>query len=108
MSVVALVGDLLDRSKIAAALPEARFGTRPEDCAGAEVVVIDVKAHPGAVTAVRELVPAARIVAYGRHDNPAALHAAKAAGADVSVPRSRFFHDPVAAVGIEPGEGDSA
>ena len=98
MIVVALVGDLLDRSKIAAAVPGTRFGTGPDECGGAEVVVIDVKAHPDAVATVRALVPAARIIAYGRHDDPAALDAARAAGADVSLPRSRFFHDPAAAV----------
>jgi DNA-binding NarL/FixJ family response regulator len=107
VSVVALVGDLLDRSKIAAAVPDARFGSEPHDCAGAEVVVIDVKAHPDAVAAVRTLAPAARIVAYGRHDDPAALAAARAAGADHALPRSRFFHDPAGAVGGAPDEADS-
>ncbi len=98
MSVAALVGDLLDRSKIEAAVPGARFAAAPDDCAGADAVVIDVKAHPDTVAAVRKLFPAARIVAYGRHDDPGALDAARAAGADVALPRSRFFHDPAAAV----------
>ena len=98
MRVVALVGDLLDRSKITAAIPDAAFASTPEECAGADTVVIDVKAHPDAVAAVRELVPAARVVAYGRHDNPEALEAARADGADVALPRSRFFPDPAAAV----------
>ena len=98
MRVVALVGDLLDRSKIAAAIPDAAFASTPEECAGADTVVIDVKAHPDAVSAVRKLVPAARVVAYGRHDNPEALEAARADGADVALPRSRFFQDPAAAV----------
>ena len=96
MRVFALVGDLLDRSKIAAAIPDAVFASIPEECADADTVVIDVKAHPDAVAAVRELVPAARVVAYGRHDNPEALAAATAAGADAALPRSRFFHDPAA------------
>jgi len=96
--IVALVGDLLDRSKIAAAVPDAVFASVPEECAGADTVVIDVKAHPDAVAAVRELVPAARVVVYGRHDNPEALEAARADGADVALPRSRFFQDPAAAV----------
>ncbi len=98
MSVAALVGDLLDRSKIAASMPDARFAATPDECAGAETIVIDVKAHPDAVAAVRQLAPSARIVAYGRHDDPAALDAARAAGADAALPRSRFFHDPAAAV----------
>jgi hypothetical protein len=37
-------------------------------------------------------------VAYGRHDNPEALEAARADGADAALPRSRFFQDPAAAV----------
>ncbi len=98
MTVAALVGDLLDRSKIAAAMPDARFAAAPDECAGAEAVVIDVKAHPEAVAAVRKIAPSARIVAYGRHDDPGALDAARAAGADVALPRSRFFLDPAATV----------
>ena len=98
MRVVAFVGDLLDRSKISAAVPDAGFATSPEDAAGADIVVIDVKAHPHAVAAVRKLVPDARLVAYGRHDNPEALEAARADGADVALPRSRFFQDPAVAV----------
>ena len=80
MRVVAFVGDLLDRSKISAAVPDAGFARAAEDAAGADVVVIDVKVHPEAVAAARKLVPDARIVAYGRHDNPEALEAARAHG----------------------------
>jgi DNA-binding NarL/FixJ family response regulator len=98
MRVVAFVGDLMDRSKISAAVPDAGFARAPEDAAGADVVVIDVKIHPEAVAAARTIVPDARIVAYGRHDNPEALEAARADGADVALPRSRFFQDPAAAV----------
>jgi DNA-binding NarL/FixJ family response regulator len=98
MRVVALVGDLLDRSKIAAAVPDADFAKAPDEAAGADTVVIDVKAHPDAVAAVHKLAPAARIVAYGRHDNPEALAAATSAGAATALPRSRFFHDPAAAI----------
>jgi hypothetical protein len=62
MRVVAFVGDLLDRSKISAAVPDAGFARAPEDAAGADVVVVDVKVHPEAVAAARKLVPGARIV----------------------------------------------
>ena len=74
MRVVAFVGDLMDRSKISAAVPDAGFASAPEDAAGADVVVIDVKIHPEA------------------------LEAARTDGADVALPRSRFFQDPAAAV----------
>jgi DNA-binding NarL/FixJ family response regulator len=96
--VVALVGDLLDRSKIGAAIPDVTFATTAPDCAGADVIIIDVKAHPDVVSEARRLAPAARVVAYGRHDNPAALDAARADGADAALPRSRFFRDPAAAI----------
>jgi DNA-binding NarL/FixJ family response regulator len=98
MRIVALVGDLLDRSKIAAVVPGASFPTTADDCAGADVVVVDVKAHADAVAVARQLAPDARIVAYGRHDDPAALEAAQADGADAALPRSRFFRDPAAAI----------
>ncbi|HKH25868.1 MAG TPA: hypothetical protein VKB11_01890 [Acidimicrobiia bacterium] len=98
MRVVALVGDLLDRSKIGAAVPSTGFVGTPDECAGADTVIIDVKAHPDAVAAVRKIAPGARIIAYGRHDNPEALAAASADGADAALPRSRFFHDPAAAL----------
>jgi DNA-binding NarL/FixJ family response regulator len=100
--VVALVGDLLDRSKIAAAIPDVAFASAPDESAGADTVIIDVKAHPDAVAAVRKLVPAARVVVYGRHDDPEALASATSAGADAALPRSRFFHDPAAAITFPP------
>jgi hypothetical protein len=96
--VVALVGDLLDRSKLSAALPDARFASEPADCAGADVIVIDVKVHPDAVSEARKVAPAARVIAYGRHDNPAALENARVNGADAALARSRFFRDPAAAI----------
>ena len=72
------------------------------DTLGEPLVIIDVKAHPGVVAAVRKLVPATRVVVYGRHDNPEALASATSAGADAALPRSRFFHDPAAAVTFPP------
>lgn len=101
MRVVALVGDLMDRSKISAAVPDAAFVAGPDQCAEADTVIVDVKAHPGAVATARRNAPTARIVAYGRHDDPEALAAARAEGADEAMPRSRFFQDPAAAIAGE-------
>ena len=101
MRVVALIGDLMDRSKIAAAVPDAGFAAAADECAEADTVIVDVKAHPGAVAVTRRIAPAARIVAYGRHDDPEALAAARGEGADAAMPRSRFFHDPAAAIAGE-------
>jgi thiamine monophosphate synthase len=98
MSICALVNDLMDRSKVSAVSTGVRFVTGADECAGADVVVVDLGRHATAIADLRTLLPDAWIVAYGRHDNPEALAAAEAAGADVVLPRSRFFRDPAAAL----------
>lgn len=98
MRVAALVDDLLDRSRIAAALPDAAL-CRDRDAVGdADVIVVDLARHAGDVALLRAARPGARIVTYGAHVDDAALAAARSDGADVVLPRSRFFHDPAAAV----------
>jgi hypothetical protein len=47
---------------------------------------------------VRQGSPDAFIVAFGSHVDDEQLLAARAAGADRVLPRSRFFRDPAAAV----------
>jgi hypothetical protein len=91
--IVALVPDLMDRSRVSAALPEARFTRDPADCAGATVVLVDLARHAGEVAAVRAAAPAARVVAFGPHVDDDALDRARADGADTVLPRSRFFAD---------------
>jgi DNA-binding NarL/FixJ family response regulator len=98
MTACGLVDDLMDRSKVGAVAPGMRFVRDPADCEGADLVVVDLGRHAGTVAALRSLLPDARIVAFGRHDNPEALAAAAAAGADLVLPRSRFFLDPRAAL----------
>lgn len=96
--VVALVSDLMDRSKVDTAIPGVEFVRTPEACAGAAVVVIDLGKFADHVAAVRRIAPGARVIAYGRHDNPQALAQARVDGADEALPRSRFFLDPAAAL----------
>jgi hypothetical protein len=98
MTAVALVGDLMDRSRIGAAIPDVQFVAGPRECADADVVVVDLGTHATRVAEIRQAAPQARIVAFGRHDNPGALEQARSDGADVSVARSRFFRDPAALV----------
>lgn len=98
MRVVALVDDLMDRSRVSAALPGVEMIADAEAARGADRVVIDLARHSDDVAAVRGVAPGARIVAFGRHDDTAALAAARAAGADVVVPRSRFFRDPASTI----------
>jgi len=94
VTAVALVGDLMDRSRISAAIAGVAFVAGPDACAGADLVVVDLGGHAGDVTGVRRCAPGARIVAFGRHDNPGALAQARTDGADVAVARSKFFRDP--------------
>lgn len=101
MKVVVLAPDLLDRSKIAAVLPEAVFVGAAAQLPGAaavDLVVVDL-ARPGVLEVLDAVVEAAgRVIAFGPHTDTELLAAADAAGA-VSMPRSRFFADIAAAVG---------
>jgi hypothetical protein len=111
--VAALVDDLLDRSKLAAAVPATTFVREPGAVGPADVVVVDLARHGGDVAALRARQPAARIVAYGRHTDTEALAAARAAGADRVLARSAFFQDPAAAVAagqgaVRPARGGGA
>ena len=91
--VVTLVDDLMDRSRITAVASDAVAARSPEAAAGADVVVLDLGRHAGALARVREQAPEAFIVAFGRHDDTAALEAARASGADRVLTRARFFAD---------------
>ena len=96
--LVALVDDLMDRSRISAALPDTRFAAGPGECVVADVVIIDLARHGSSIPAVRVSAPAARIVAFGPHVDDELLASARADGADVVLARSQFFRDPAAAV----------
>ena len=99
--IVALVPDLMDRSRVSAALPDTRFlrdvGDCAGDCADATVVLVDLARHGSDVAALRAATPSARIVAFGPHVDDDALARARADGADAVLPRSRFFTDVAAA-----------
>ena len=99
MRVCALVSDLMDRSKISAAVADAAFVRDPAACAGADVVIVDLARFGDQVVAVRAAAPAARLVGFGPHVDEASADAAIAAGADTVLPRSKFFRDIAAAVG---------
>ena len=94
MRIVALVDDLMDRSRLQAAVADVELVADPDAAAGADCVVVDLGRHADAVARVRSVAPATRIVAFGAHVDDATLDAAAADGADVVLPRSRFFRDP--------------
>jgi hypothetical protein len=98
MRICALVVDLMDRSRISAAVPDTAFVRDAAACAGADMVIIDLARSGRHVGAVRDAAPAARIVCFGPHVDEEGANAARAAGADVVLPRSRFFNDPAAAI----------
>ncbi len=90
--IVAYVPDLMDRSKVAAAAPGARFVGSPAELAGqaadADLVVVDAT-RPGVVEAIGAVsVP---VIAFSKHTNREAMDAALAAGADQVLARSAFF-----------------
>jgi DNA-binding NarL/FixJ family response regulator len=92
--IVALTTDLMDRSKLSAAIPGVQFGSAD----GADVVIVDLGRGAQSVAALRAAHPAARIVCYGPHVDDVSADAARAAGADAVLPRSKFFRDPAAAI----------
>ena len=98
MRVCALVADLMDRSRISAAIPDVVFVRDAAECAGADVVIVDLARSAKDVGALRAAVRSARIVCFGPHVDEESAAAARAGGADSVLPRSRFFHDPVAAI----------
>lgn len=98
MRVVGFVDDLMDRSRLQSALPGLTFALWVEEAAGADVVLIDIGRHVELVAPLRAAMPGARLVCFGPHVDADGAVTARAAGADVVWPRSRFFRDPAAAL----------
>lgn len=90
VAVAAFVPDLMDRSRISAAVPGVVFVRTAAELAGihADVVVLDA-ARPGALDVVGQL--AGRVVAFGSHVDTELLDAARAAGVSEVLARSAFF-----------------
>jgi hypothetical protein len=97
MSIVAFVDDLMDRSRVSNAVAGVRFVRTADEARDAELVIVDLARHAGTVRAVREVAPTARIVAFGPHVDAEAAEQAASDGADLVLPRSRFFADPASA-----------
>ena len=98
MRIVAITSELMDRSRISGALDGVEFARDAAACAGADVVVVDVARDAALVAAVRAAAPDARIVAFGPHVDTEVLDQASRDGADVVLPRSKFFQDPAGAL----------
>jgi DNA-binding NarL/FixJ family response regulator len=80
----------MDRSKVAAAFPTARFVGRPEALADhdADLVLVDL-GRPGVLDVVGSL--SGRVVGFASHVDAATIDAAVAAGVDEALARSVFF-----------------
>jgi hypothetical protein len=95
--IVALVPDLMDRSKVSAAAAgrsgDVRFvasaGELVSQAAGATLVLVDL-ARPGVIDALGQLPAGIRVVGFGSHVDRATLAAATAAGCE-AYPRSELF-----------------
>lgn len=93
-TVTAYTPDLMDRSKISAAVPDCRFVARPEalvGLAGTDVILVDLS-KKGVLEVLGDVVAGgARVIAYGAHVDKPLLGAAEAAGCTEVLPRSQFF-----------------
>lgn len=93
-AVAAYTPDLMDRSKISAALDGCRFVARPEalvGLAGIDVVLVDLSKR-GVIEALPDIVAGGvRVIGYGAHVDHKLLASAEAAGVGDVLPRSKFF-----------------
>jgi DNA-binding NarL/FixJ family response regulator len=91
-TVAAIVPDLMDRSRIDAALPSVRY-VAAVDALGTiapDLVIADLT-RVSDVDELRRAVPAARIIAFVPHVDDAVISKAEQAGCDDVMPRSVFF-----------------
>jgi hypothetical protein len=92
--ILALVPDLMDRSKVAAA-GDVTFVARPEDLAaaveGATLVVVDLT-RPGVIDALPVITGrGVRVIGFANHTRRDIMDSALAAGCDEVMARSAFF-----------------
>ena len=98
MRVVALISDLMDRSRLALEVSGIEFVTQSSAIGAADVIVVDLARYAAEVRSIRDSAPEARIVGFGPHVDDAVMARARSDGADLVIARSRFFRDPMAAV----------
>ncbi len=101
--VVVFAPDLMDRSRISAALPHAQFVTAAahlHDADPAALLLVDLH-RPGVLDAI----PALRhtVIGFASHVDDSLLQAARDAGCAEVLPRSRFFRR-LAELGRETGQ----
>jgi DNA-binding NarL/FixJ family response regulator len=93
VTVLAYIPDLMDRSRVSAAVEGVEFVKAPGDVSRAEagdVVVVDL-GRPGALEAVADLGPGVRSIGFASHVDRSLMERAEQAGVGEVLPRSRFF-----------------
>jgi len=111
MHVVALVADLMDRTRIGAVASgvgaDVKFVSRPAqlDLGGADLVVVDLHLD-GAIGAISGFPDGTMVVGFGPHVDTARLKAAHAAGCTRVLARSAFFSQLPDILGSGPGSSD--
>lgn len=101
--VVVFAPDLMDRSRISAAVPRARFVTsadRLREASPTALLLVDLH-RPGVLEALPDL--SQTVIGFASHVDEGLLHAARAAGCTDVLPRSRFFRR-LAELGGETGQ----
>lgn len=98
MGLLAYVPDIMDRSKVAAAVPGTTFVASPAELVAAAAAVEGVATlvvadlgRPGVLEALPAVVATgARVIGFGSHVERSTLEAAAATGCE-AMPRSLFF-----------------
>jgi DNA-binding NarL/FixJ family response regulator len=97
---VALVADLMDRSRLSGIegldvtfVRTVAAMSAEVDAGSVDVVVVDLK-RPDALDAIAAIAGRTRVVGFGAHVDTEGLRAARDAGADLVLARSAFFADP--------------
>jgi hypothetical protein len=107
LPVVAFAPDLMDRSRIAAAVPDTVFARSPEELVRtpARVVLLDL-GRPGALAAIPSI--EAPVIGFASHVDEELIGAARAAGCEDVLPRSRFFRSLAEIVAAVDAGGDGS
>ncbi len=92
-ALAAITRDIMDRGRIAAAVPGAVVTGSPAapELATADVILLDLTAGIASAEVVAIGPP---VIAYGPHGDVEALQAARLAGCAEALPRSKVFRRP--------------
>lgn len=96
--IIVWARDLIDISQLKTQISQLEVVDDLEATTGAKIIIINLEEFGSMITQIRQHAPAAFIVAYGPHIDTSSAAAARTAGVDRVLPRSRFFRDPLSAI----------